>query len=169
MELICRLAGHHPDPQIALILNRQGRRTGSGLEFTATRVAHVRGKAQIAAAPPPDPDSELHTIEGAARELGVSQTTIYRWLRSGLLGGEQVTAGAPWRIRIDDEVRRRFVPEIPEGYVALEEASKRLGVARQTVLHKVQRGELEAVQVTKGRRKGLRIRVSGPELGLVDQ
>ena len=61
------------------------------------------------------------------------------------------------------------MPKVPEGYVALEEAAKRLGVARQTVLHKVQRGELEAVQVTKGRRKGLRIRVSGPELGLLDQ
>jgi len=31
--------------------------------------------------------------------------------------------------------------------------------ARQTVLQKVQRGELRAVQVTNGRRKGLRIEV----------
>jgi excisionase family DNA binding protein len=168
VELIRRLAEHHPDPQIALILNRQGRRTGTGLRFTASRVAHVRGKEKIPPAPPPASDNELHTVEQAARELGVSQGTIYRWLRSGLLGGEQLTPGAPWRIRISDEVRSRFVPDIPDGYVPLDEAAKRLGIARQTVLHKVQRGELHAVQVTSGQRKGLRIAAPTAELGLLD-
>ncbi len=72
-------------------------------------------------------------------------------------------------MRLTDEVRARFMPEVPDGFLALDAAAKRLGVARQTVLHKVQRGELEAIQVTKGRRKGLRIRVSGAEAGLFDQ
>ena len=49
------------------------------------------------------------------------------------------------------------------------DAAKALGVARQTVLHKVQRGELAAIQVTQGRRKGLRIQVSGGTLGLLEQ
>ena len=35
----------------------------------------------------------------------------------------------------------------------------KLGVSRQTVLQRVKRGELEAVLVTRGRRKGLRIKV----------
>jgi excisionase family DNA binding protein len=61
------------------------------------------------------------------------------------------------------------VPDVPDGYLPLAEAAKRLGVARQTVLHKVQRGELNAVQVTQGRRKGLRIRVSAAGTGLSDQ
>ena len=68
-----------------------------------------------------------------------------------------------------DEIRARFVPEVPAGYVPLDEAAKQLGVARQTVLHKVQRGELHAIQVTKGRRKGLRIQVSGAAAGLFAQ
>ena len=51
------------------------------------------------------------------------------------------------------EIRARFVPDVPDGYLPLDEAAKRLGCARQTVLHKVQRGELHAVQVTSGRRK----------------
>ena len=83
--------------------------------------------------------------------------------------GEQTTAHAPWRIRLTDAIRARFVPNVPEGFVPLAEAAKALGVARQTVLHKVQRGELEAVQVTQGRRKGLRIQVSGENAGLFDQ
>jgi excisionase family DNA binding protein len=99
----------------------------------------------------------------------VTETTIYRWLRAGLLPGEQTTAHAPWRIRLTPEVRAQFVPDVPEDYLPLDEAAKRLGCARQTVLHKVQRGELHAVQVIKGRRKGLRIQVLQPTVGLFDQ
>jgi excisionase family DNA binding protein len=50
----------------------------------------------------------------------------------------------------------------------LAQAAKVLGVARQTVLHKVQRGELQAVHVSTGRRKGLRINVNNDQLGLFD-
>jgi excisionase family DNA binding protein len=169
VELIRRLAAHHPDRQIAAILNKQGRRTGTGLAFNESRVKHVRQRAGIPAAPAPDPASELFTVEQAAQELSVSGPTIYRWLRAGLLPGEQTTPHAPWRIRLTGEVRARFVPDVPDGFVPLAEAAKLLGVARQTVLHKVQRGELEAIQVTTGRRKGLRIQVPGVEAGLFAQ
>ena len=164
IELIRRLAEHHPDRQIANILSRQGRLTASGLPFTQARVQSVRTRAAIPAAPPPDPDSELLTIQQAADELGVSMFTIRRWLRDGLLPGEQTTPGAPWRIRLSQEIRARFVPDVPDGYVPLNEAARLLGCARQTVLHKVQRGELRAIQVTNGRRTGLRIEVSDARL-----
>jgi len=169
VDLIRRLAAHSSDRQIAAILNKQGRRTGTGLPFTEPRVKHVRQKHGIRAAPPLDTDSELCTIEQAAHQLGVNHTTIYRWLRAGLLPGEQTTTHAPWRIRLTDEIRSRFVPDVPDGYLPLAEAAKRLGCARQTVLHKVQRGELDAVQVVDGRRKGLRIQVPNGALGLIDQ
>ena len=89
---------------------------------------------------------------------------LRRWLDQGLLPGEQAMPGATWRIRLTNEVRARFVPEIPDGYLPLAEAAEALGCARQTVLHKVQRGELRAIQVIDGRRKGLRIEV--PHAGL---
>ncbi len=164
IELIRRLAAHYPDRQIAQTLSRQGRLTASGLPFTQARVQSVRAKATIPAAPPPDPASQLLTILQAASELGVSTNTIHRWLRDGLLPGEQTTPGAPWRIRLNDETRARFQPDVPDGYVRLDQAAQLLGCARQTVLHKVQRGELRAVQVTQGRRKGLRIEVPGAQL-----
>jgi predicted site-specific integrase-resolvase len=41
-----------------------------------------------------------------------------------------------------------------------------LGVSRQTVLQRVKRGELRAVHVRTGRRKGLRIEVPRPPDGL---
>jgi excisionase family DNA binding protein len=160
---------HHPDQQIAAILNRQGRSTGTGLPFTATRVQGVRQRAGIPVAPQPEPNSDSVTVERAAATLQVSTATVHRWLREGLLPGEQVTAGAPWRIRLTDEIRSRFVPDIPDGYLPLNEAAKRLGVARQTVLHQVQRGQRHAVHVTTGRRKGLRIQVLQSEAGLFAQ
>lgn len=159
IELIRRLAAHHPDRQIAQILSRQGRLTGSGLPFTEARVRGARQRARIPAA-----DSDLVTIDQAARELEVSTATVRRWLGDGLLPGEQTTLGAPWRIRLTDEMRRQFVPEVPDGYLPLAEAARALGCARQTVLQKVQRGDLRAVQVTKGRRKGLRIEVPAGSL-----
>jgi excisionase family DNA binding protein len=164
IELIRRLAEHHTDRQIAAILSRQGYRTGSGLPFTETRVRGARFRAGIAAAPAPDPSSELVTIEQAAAALGVSRHTIRRWLDQGLLPGEQAIPGAAWRIRLSDEIRARFVPEVPDGFVPLNEVARVLGCARQTVLHKVQRGELRAIEVTNGRRKGLRIEVPGAGL-----
>jgi excisionase family DNA binding protein len=169
LELVRRLARHHPDRQIAQILSRQGRLTASGLPFTEARVRSLRQRNHIPAAPPPEPGDEAVTIEQAAAELEVSTATIRRWLRQGLLPGEQATQGARWRIRLTDEVRRQFVPDVPDGFVPLAEAAKLLGVARQTVLHKVQRGELRATQVTQGRRKGLRIQVPGAEAGLFAQ
>jgi hypothetical protein len=93
----------------------------------------------------------------------VSLFTIRRWLRAGLLPGEQSAPSAPSRIRLTDDVRARFVPDIPDGYLWLTDA-KALGCVRQTVLHKVQRGELHAIHVTRGRRKGLAINVPAPTM-----
>jgi excisionase family DNA binding protein len=113
--------------------------------------------------------SVVVTVAQAQRLLGVGRVTIYRWLADGFLTGEQLTAGAPWRIRIDQAVRDRITPTVPEGWVGLADAAKVLGVARQTVLHKVQRGELDAVHVNQGRRKGLRVNVNTEQDGLFDQ
>jgi predicted site-specific integrase-resolvase len=95
----------------------------------------------------------------AAEILGVAPSTVHRWLNDGFIAAEQLTPGAPWRIRITDELRSRFVEQAPEGYLPMFEATHILGVSRQTVLQRVKRGELEAVHVHLGRRKGLRIKV----------
>ena len=65
----------------------------------------------------------------------------------------------PWRIRMTNELRNRFVEQSPEGYVTMQEATKLLGVSRQTVLQRVKNGEIDAVHVYTGKKKGLRINV----------
>jgi hypothetical protein len=176
VDLVRRLAVHYDDTTIALILSRQRRRTGTGLPFTRSRVQSLRVSRGIpafqpsaATVAPGSDDVVVVTVAQAERLLGVGKVTIYRWLRDGFITGEQLTAGAPWRIRIDQAVRDRVVPEVPDGWVGLDQAAATLGVARQTVLHKVQRGNLEAVHVNRGRRKGLRINVRPGQAGLFDQ
>jgi predicted site-specific integrase-resolvase len=99
------------------------------------------------------------TIEHAAQTLGVAASTLHRWLNEGFIAGEQLTPGAPWRIRLTAELRARFVEQAPEGYLPMIDATRILGVSRQTILQRVKRGELEAVHVHCGRRKGLRIKI----------
>jgi len=168
LALIRRLAPHYPDAVIAGILNRQGRRTVHGERFTAVHVGSLRRYRGIPRCEPPAdrPDGELVTIKKAAGILGVAPSTLHRWLTAGIIVGEQLTPGAPWRIRITDDLRARFVENAPPDYLPMLEARLRLGVSRQTVLQRVKRGELEAVHVLRGRRKGLRIKVVAdhPEL-----
>jgi predicted DNA-binding transcriptional regulator AlpA len=102
---------------------------------------------------------ELVSIRKAAQILGMNTSSIHRWLADGFIAGEQVTPGAPWQIRITDELRARIVQQAPPDYLPMLEATIKLGVSRQTVLQRVKRGELEAVLVRQGRRKGLRIKV----------
>jgi DNA invertase Pin-like site-specific DNA recombinase/predicted DNA-binding transcriptional regulator AlpA len=176
LTLVRRLAKHYDDKTIALILSKQRRRTATGLNWTKTRVKTLRISHGISAYQPPAPenvgadgqDVVVVTVPNAAEILGVSKYTIYRWLRDGFLVGEQLTPAAPWQIRIDQQLRDRIRPEAPHGWLPLDQAAHALGIARQTVLHKVQRGQLPAVYVNRGRRQGLRIQVKPDQTGLFD-
>jgi predicted DNA-binding transcriptional regulator AlpA len=161
ISLLRRLAALYPDEVIAGILNRQGRKTATGERFTANQVGSLRRyrgipRYQLPAAPP---DGELVSIRKAAQILGMNTSSIHRWLADGFIAGEQLTPGAPWQIRITGELHSRIVQQAPTDYLPMIEATAKLGVSRQTVLQRVKRGELKAVLVRQGRRKGLRIKV----------
>jgi len=107
-------------------------------------------------------------VATAARKLGVATTPVHRWLNDGFIAGEQLTPGAPWQIRVTDDWKERFVEKPPDGYVTMQEATQRLGVTRQTVMQRVKRGDLDAVYVCQGKRKGLRIKVLDNQPSLFD-
>jgi DNA invertase Pin-like site-specific DNA recombinase len=168
ISLLRRLAMLYPDDVIAGILNRQGRKTATGERFTANQVGSLRRYRKIPRFQPPaePPRGELATIRKAAQILGLNTSTVHRWLADGFITGEQITPGAPWQIRISDELRSRIVEQTPPGYLPMLETTIKLGVSRQTVLQRVKRGELEAVLVRQGRRKGLRIKPIDDQTGL---
>ena len=166
VDLVRRLAVHYPDAIIAGILNRQGRRTPRGLSYTAGRVQGLRHYWGIPRHPPATSapaEGELLNVAQTARQLGIAPSTLLRLLNDGFIAGEQVTPGAPWRVRLTDQLRGMLTDTIPDGWVALHHASRTLGISRQTVLQKVKRGELRAVLTRTGRRKGLRIEIPTPQ------
>jgi DNA invertase Pin-like site-specific DNA recombinase len=171
IELIRRLATHYSDDTIAGILNRQGRKSATGERFTAIHVGGLRRYRKIPRFQPPaePPSGELVNIRQAAKILGLAPSTLHRCLNDGFIAGEQLTPGAPWRIRMTEDLRARFVEEAPVGYLPMLEATLKLGVSRQTVLQRVKRGELQAIHVSRGRRKGLRIKVVEAQPGLFEQ
>jgi hypothetical protein len=84
--LVRQLAREFDDAQIARILNKQGRRSGLGNPFTRQSVTSLRGKHRIAKSPETiakDPFEGPFTADEAARELGVTMSTVHRWLREG--------------------------------------------------------------------------------------
>lgn len=171
LALVRRLAVDHPDREIAAILARQGKLTGAGNPFTVHRVRSLRNHHQIPRATiqtEPGPGERYLTVQAAAAELGVSIASVHRWLREGFITGRQLTPGSAWQIHITPELRERACQTAPEGWLPLAEAATALGLARQTVLHKVQRGELAAVTIQHGKRKGLRIQAKPVQTGLFD-
>jgi hypothetical protein len=169
IALVRQLAADFDDAQIARILNKQGRRTGLGNAFTKEKVVSLRGHNRIPACSSlraQDPREGPFNADEAARELGVSMTTIHRWLREGILAGQQITLGAPWRIVLTDDVRRRLAGgDAPAGWVGLTEAARRLGLSKSHVAYLVNSGKLAAVHATVGKRRCWRIDVSSTTHG----
>ena len=171
VALVRRLATHYPDAMIAGILNRQARTTAYGHRFIANHVSGLRRQSKIPRFEPSGspPEGDLSTIKQAAEALCVAPSTIHRWLNEGIIAGEQLTPGAPWRIRITDELRARVAEEAPDGFLTMYQTMRMLGVSRQTVWQRVKRGEIQAIHVTRGRQKGLRLKVIHPQSDLFNQ
>ena len=170
IALVRRLAAHYPDGVIAGILNRQGHKTAYGHRFQAHHVASLRRQWKIPRYEQKTESSEgeLLTVKKAAAALGVAPSTMHRLLNDGIIAGEQLTPGAPWRIRLTDDIKARFNQNAGEDFLPMREAMRALGVSRQTVLQRVKRGELEAVHVMRGKQKGLRIKVIHRQANLFD-
>jgi DNA invertase Pin-like site-specific DNA recombinase/transposase-like protein len=166
VSLIGRLAAHYDDTMITKVLNQQQRRTATGMSFTPANVATIRKRHNIPAhhgGPGQDQDGEVMTVHQAAAGLGITPSTLYRWLNDGFVPAEQITPGAPWRIRLTSTTRALIADDAPADWVPVQVATTALGVSRQTVLQRVKRGELRAVHIRTGRRKGLRIELPAPQ------
>jgi DNA invertase Pin-like site-specific DNA recombinase len=169
IELIRELAKEFDDAQIARILNRQGRRSGNDLAFTKQSVSRTRHNHGIPAAPKRRARDEREgpfNLEEAAGQLGVTVATVQRWLRDGVLAGQQSVPGAPWQIVLSEDVRRRLAGgDAPAGWVGLNEAARRLGLSQSLVAHWVKRGKLKAMRTKVGKRECWRIDVSSATCG----
>jgi excisionase family DNA binding protein len=95
------MAGRWSDEHIAASLNRMGLPTGQGKTWTAHRVASVRRVRGIHAYRSAEKDGEWLTMTEAAKLLGVTNHTIRRLIKTGVVHAVQVVPGAPHQIRAD--------------------------------------------------------------------
>ena len=173
VELVRRLARFYPDAQVATLLNDQGRRSARGLPFSASLVKALRRRHGVPAYRKPaageEEDGALLSVKEAARELGISDATLYRWVNAGILPSVRPdVSGAPLRVRMGADFRSRFHLDPPEGFVPLQEAMQRLGVSRQTIWQRAASGRLESCHVKRGAVRGLYVRLEEDELPLFD-
>ena len=99
VELVRELARIMPDRLIASFLNRAGKKTGQGNNWTLARLRAFRATHGIAVYR----DGEMRErnemkLEEAAALLSVNEKTVRRLIRSGAIPARQACKGAPWVI-----------------------------------------------------------------------
>lgn len=103
IELIRNLARCLPDKLIAALLNRLGRKTGKGHNWTQGRVCSARDTHNIIAYREGERLSrgEMTMLE-AAKYLKIGSYSMRQLIVRGLIPSKQICQGAPWIIKKDD-------------------------------------------------------------------
>jgi excisionase family DNA binding protein len=97
--LITTLVRMLPDSSIAAVLNRLGKRTVSGLSWTAGRVQLFRNDHHLLAYHHGERTARGELmLDEVAEELGVSKMTVIRMIHNKTLPARQVCPGAPYII-----------------------------------------------------------------------
>jgi hypothetical protein len=104
------------DAQIAATLEREGYQTPGLIHpITSKIVCHLRAKWKIPTVKlnrnqhnPAQWEEGSYSVEGAAAKLGVDQSTIFNWLKTGKLKGEHLARSMPWKISLTEEDERRL-------------------------------------------------------------
>ncbi len=104
------------DAQIAATLECEGYQTPGLIHpITSKIVCHLRAKWQIPTVKlnrnqhnPAQWEDGSYSVEGAAAKLGVDQSTIFNWLKTGRLKGEHLARSMPWKISLTEDDERRL-------------------------------------------------------------
>jgi len=102
LDVIRSLAPRYGDDDIARVLTKMRRRTATGKRWNQTRVKSVRRHHSIPGRRRTKPDTDTLSLGGAARYAGVSNTTITRLVKAGILKNGQKVPWAPWEIKKSD-------------------------------------------------------------------
>jgi hypothetical protein len=110
---IRELAQSHPDAEIAARLNEEQIKTVKGKPWTARRVMDFRLSNSIPSGFTTNadlriPDAGYITSAEAATQLGVSQSTVQKWYRLGVLTGKQANRQSQLWIHWTDDVMYRL-------------------------------------------------------------
>jgi excisionase family DNA binding protein len=96
------------DDEIAETLNAEGFQTTKLKPFNSDAVWFLRNRMGLSPviwqqSNPDRWEDGTYSVQGAAKMLGVSPGTVFKWLRTGQLEGHQLRKGTPWKIVLTPE------------------------------------------------------------------
>jgi excisionase family DNA binding protein len=125
--LVRELARTMPDQSVAAVLNRAGKLTGRQNGWTQGKVCRLRRRLGVAVYRDGERAERGEvTLSETAAALNISQMTVLRMIRNGVLPAQQLCKGAPWVVKaaalesaaVRDEAqsrrRRKPLPENPD-------------------------------------------------------
>jgi DNA invertase Pin-like site-specific DNA recombinase len=100
-DALRKLAGHWPDRELAVSLNRMRCKSGDGETWTTVRVREMRERLGIAEFDPARTDGQMISLTKAAEGLGICVGSAKSLVLKGILPATQIMPGAPWLVPVD--------------------------------------------------------------------
>jgi DNA invertase Pin-like site-specific DNA recombinase len=101
VEVIRKLAGHWPDRELAVSLNRMRCKTSNGETWTTVRVREMRERLDIPEHDSTKADGQMISLMKAAERLGICVGSAKRLVLSGILPATQIMPGSPWLVPVE--------------------------------------------------------------------
>jgi len=101
VDALRKLAGHWPDRELAVSLNRMLCRTSDGETWTTVRVRDMRERLGLPEYDPSKSDGKFISLAKAAERLGICLGSARTLAEAGVLLGKQIMKGAPWLVPVE--------------------------------------------------------------------
>ena len=101
VEALRKLAGHWPDRELAVSLNRMRCKTSDGETWTTVRVREMRERLGIAEYDPAKADRQMISLMKAAERLGICVGSAKSLVIKGILPATQIMPGSPWLVPVE--------------------------------------------------------------------
>ena len=101
VDALRKLAGHWPDKELAVSLNRMRCKTGDGQTWTTVRVREMRERLGISEYDPAKAGDEMISLAKAAERLGICAGSAKSLVLRGDLPATQIMPGSPYLVPAD--------------------------------------------------------------------
>ena len=101
VDALRKLAGHWPDRELAVSLNRMRCKTGDGETWTTVRVREMRERLGIPEYEPSKTGGETISLMKAAERLGICVGSAKKLALRGILPATQIMPGSPWLVPVE--------------------------------------------------------------------
>lgn len=101
VDALRKLAGHWPDRELAVSLNRMRCKTNDGETWTTVRVREMRERLGLPEYDPANDRAEMTSLMKAAERLGICVGSAKSLATKGILPATQAMPGAPWLVPVE--------------------------------------------------------------------